>query len=1179
MKKLISIASILSLLSLLFPLVVQASGLQSSFTGSSLKGLTRFSTAFETDMTTDVSGNLLDISGWGRTLTATGTAATAYSSLQNSDGRKIQGKTVVNTTTYYSRSAEAWMKLWDTDHTITVVFRSPTTAAGADVLMLNGSSTANGGAQVQIDITNNRVTASYYKTGTGTGAVSSLTPINDGYIHVYQAIRKDNLVVVYLDGNPGAIVDMTGYGLDITSNFYLGYSTASGMDGDLFYFRIDTEALSLDRLNYERGQIMGIGPRSGTADISWDFSRASTATQTYSEGYVGTHGTNMPRVGGDGGGFLIEASRENKCLQSQTLGTTWTQTALTSITSDGAVAPDGTNTADGLVGTAADTQHGVEQAVTLTAASWTHSVYAKPGDKNWLYVGDLVGDTWSLMNPATKPSARQYMAMDFDTSRNISILFGGNTGARNQETWEYNGTNWTQKAPVSKPSARDYVSMAYAINRGVSVLFGGNTAGGANDETWEYDSTADSWTQKASGAVTKPLTRYYHAMAFDSSRNVIVLFGGYRISTGNLDDTWEWDGTDWVQKASGAVPKPSARQLHGMAFDSSRNVTVLFGGTDAGGLDAETWEWDGTDWVQKFPASSPGARNSMGMAFDSNRGKVVLFGGFDAVGRDAETWEYDGTNWTQLSPSSSPGARYGLGMSFDSSRKVTVLFGGNDGAVDQETWEKTGLSYYAYFDLANGKVGTTSSATGKIETLANGYKRASMTAAGTAASHTIQYYSADSDTDNITTGDTSTVNTWFWGAQSELGSQPSSYIPTTAASVTRSADTISIRPYKIGKGMQLGGERMWVDFSQDATAATITTNGGGYTLTKGGTIVRRNEYVNGEYYHVFNGTDSKYSIASSDFNPAGNFSVVAIFTPNTVTGSHIIASKYTATADQRGWSLYQTDDDMSISRTTNGQVGTLLAANVNNCLAIGRPVLVTATYSTTAGLWIKVDAFTAGTNAGATGTVHPSTYDFVIGDHGTGAKFNGNMHYLAFLDHGIGGTVLTEAQHNNLYSRFKQANILPPKIGTSYVDKKLYVEFDAKCPYTGSSDVPATEMQFLDIGGNIGSADSNTNRVTVHMENGTVYASVYPDGESTERYMSTAVTTANNWHRYKFYFDFAALGNSTGYFDTTLFTNNASLTGAKDLNFSDTAIRIGADYSGTVNNFCTMKNLRIWSAP
>ena len=54
--------------------------------------------------------------------------------------------------------------------------------------------------------------------------------------------------------------------------------------------------------------------------------------------------------------------------------------------------------------------------------------------------------------------------------------------------------------------------------------------------------------------VTSYLTeRHYHAMAYDVARGQVVLFGGWDGSCRN--DTWVWDGTNWVRSEERRVGK------------------------------------------------------------------------------------------------------------------------------------------------------------------------------------------------------------------------------------------------------------------------------------------------------------------------------------------------------------------------------------------------------------------------------------------------------------------------------------------------------------------------------------------------------------------------------------------------------------------------------------------------
>ena len=236
---------------------------------------------------------------------------------------------------------------------------------------------------------------------------------------------------------------------------------------------------------------------------------------------------------------------------------------------------------------------------------------------------------------------------------------------------------WTEVRPASSPSPRSWHAMAYDSARDRVVLFSGAEFESSPADTWAYDGT--SWTEVV--PARSPPGRHGHAMAYDSARDRVVLFGGNMLA-----DTWEYDGSTWAE----VVPavSPPGRSFHAMAYDSARQVVVLFGGIRLGDALADTWEYDGVGWTEVLCARSPPARSEHAMAYDSGRSVVVLFGG-DMLG---DTWEYDEGSWTELAPASAPPARKGHAMAYDSRRGVVVLFAGAADAGEYydllgDTWE------------------------------------------------------------------------------------------------------------------------------------------------------------------------------------------------------------------------------------------------------------------------------------------------------------------------------------------------------------------------------------------------------------------------------------------------------------------------------------------------------------
>jgi hypothetical protein len=80
----------------------------------------------------------------------------------------------------------------------------------------------------------------------------------------------------------------------------------------------------------------------------------------------------------------------------------------------------------------------------------------------------------------------------FDTGRGTTVLFGGHDGSESDETWDWNGTNWTQRSLTMSPPARYFHSMAFDSTRHRAVLVGGYSGGAfLGDGIWELSPDTD----------------------------------------------------------------------------------------------------------------------------------------------------------------------------------------------------------------------------------------------------------------------------------------------------------------------------------------------------------------------------------------------------------------------------------------------------------------------------------------------------------------------------------------------------------------------------------------------------------------------------------------------------------------------------------------------------------------
>lgn len=238
------------------------------------------------------------------------------------------------------------------------------------------------------------------------------------------------------------------------------------------------------------------------------------------------------------------------------------------------------------------------------------------------------------------------------------------------------GTLWAELFPSTTPPSRWSGDLVYDTRRDLLVMFGGISDDQPfQNDTWEWNGV--DWVLRT--PATAPGPRRDNVIVYDSLRERTYVISGLGFDPQTFDffrydDMWAWDGDAWSEITTATRPAP--RILSSAVFDESRGEVVLFGGRCEGGFECnDTWTFDGTSWTERTPLTSPSPREAHAMVYDSQRQRVVLFGG-SGMGLLGDTWEWDGTNWTQVATPVAPPARQFAAAAFDTSSGRTVLFGG-----------------------------------------------------------------------------------------------------------------------------------------------------------------------------------------------------------------------------------------------------------------------------------------------------------------------------------------------------------------------------------------------------------------------------------------------------------------------------------------------------------------------
>lgn len=293
---------------------------------------------------------------------------------------------------------------------------------------------------------------------------------------------------------------------------------------------------------------------------------------------------------------------------------------------------------------------------------------------NDMWAFDTASRGWARVEAPIGPQGRLNHNMAYDTDRHQIILFGGFGGSdRMGDTWIYDiaENEWTRISANPSPTPRSDAGFVYDEAHGVAILFGGYGLNDSHpDDTWVFDPDTGTWAQM--NPQVSPPAMYGCMMVYDRSNQALLLHGGHWSSRtqsgvhGYISSVWVYDLDEDTWTEVQATSEPSGRYWHMMAYDSSRGEFLIYGGYAGSDSMSDAWTYDCSVnvWTRVAQDGGPGPRANTWIVYDETNDAYVLFGGlglgFQVSGLKGDTWilrlEGDHGTWVQvgLEPAAEP---------------------------------------------------------------------------------------------------------------------------------------------------------------------------------------------------------------------------------------------------------------------------------------------------------------------------------------------------------------------------------------------------------------------------------------------------------------------------------------------------------------------------------------------